>query len=338
MSEQESRTATADISLGARMNTIGPSSLPPPVVDPTSSRPGRSSSRDSGNHSRSSSRGHSRRSRSNGSRSRGRHRRSSHRRQSHRSCRTYFRHKERNFAAATSSMIAIVLLCIALVPDWIYLKGGGCEILHQGSLHHLSTTQFFYGGHFYHSHPYTKPGDSIYHFGSSSNDIMVNCVTYTTVLLFKACIAFTLIAVCCSLLSFILNLIGPEYHLLKVLRRNAIFNILTVALCVSVNLFCYWITKSVETLQNASRLHPGSRVEVTFDASFYLITAASGISVGAVACNCLRRQPFYSTSREPARPQDHFLYDDDNEALLSADYSNNLSPVTDYPPPPVYTP
>lgn len=111
MTDQENLlSATSDFSLEPRMPS-NHETLPPPIVDPFSNRP-----------TRSRSRSHSRRSRSSGSRSRGRHRHSSNRRhQSHRSCRNYFRHKERNFAAAISSMIAIVLLCVALVPGWIYL-------------------------------------------------------------------------------------------------------------------------------------------------------------------------------------------------------------------------
>ena len=56
---------------------------------------------------------------------------------------------------------------------------------------------------------------------------MVNCVTYTAVLFFKASIAFTMIAVIFSFAAFLLDLFGPNYQLFKMLRRNAILNILT---------------------------------------------------------------------------------------------------------------
>jgi hypothetical protein len=235
-------------------------------------------------------------------------------------------------------MITIVLLCTALEPDWIYLTGGKCRLLHgiEGSLKQLSSIQFFYNGHFYMNYPYTKPDDKVYQFGPSSNDFMVNCVNYPTVLLFKTIIAFTLIAVICSLFAFLLDLIGPQYQVLKLLRRNAIFNILTVVLCVAIDMFAYWITTNVESLQVSTRLHDGSRIEVTFDASFYLITAAGGMSVIATACNCLRRHSLYDVP-EPSRDADH-VYFDDVEALLPPVPSSDPPSHFNYPPPPAYTP
>lgn len=249
-------------------------------------------------------------------------------------------------------MIAIVLLCTALVPDWIYMKGGECHIFNskKGSLHHLSTSQFFYSGHFYESKSFTaKTGDVIYHFSADSYDFMVNCVTHSSVLLFKASIAFTLIAICFSFLAFLLDLIGPRYNMLKVLRRNGIFNILSVIMCVTINLFTYLITTTVEKLQIATRLHPGSKVVVTFDASFYLITAAGGVSVLATACNCLRRHSIYSSSSSSSSSShrtilsaDH-LCDDDTESLLPLPpstpmFDNEMDMIADLPPPPAYTP
>ena len=96
-----------------------PSTLPPPVVDPgfNQSRRSRSAQR-----SRSSGRGQSQRNRtSSGNHSRSRHRHSSGRRHCRHRCRSYFKHNERNFAAASCSMVAIVLLCTALEPNWIHL-------------------------------------------------------------------------------------------------------------------------------------------------------------------------------------------------------------------------
>ncbi|XP_005097510.1 transmembrane protein 127 [Aplysia californica] len=319
---------------GHSATSLPHSSLPPPVVDPGSSHPRRSGS---GGRARSSRRGHSHRSRSANGRSRSRHRHSSNRRHSRHRCRTYFQHKERNFASASCSMVTIVLLCTSLEPNWIYMSGGDCHLLHdpKGSLHTLSTRQFFSNGHFYKNYPLTSAGDMVYKFGGSSNDILVNCVTYTAVLLFKASIAFTLIAVVFSFISFLLDLFGPTYQLLKLLRRNAIFNILTVVMCISINLFAYWITSAVERLQESSRMHLGSKVEVTFAASFYLITAAGGMSVLATACNCLRRHK--GVEAEHVRQADRYF--DDTEALLPPPPpEEDSSPLSNLPPPPPYAP
>ncbi|CAL1525949.1 unnamed protein product [Lymnaea stagnalis] len=316
------------------------SSLPPPVVDPGSSRPSRTSgtSRDSGSRTRSSRRNHGHRSRSSNSRPRSRHRHSS-RHHDRYSTRMYFKHKERNFSAALFSMITIVLLCTSLEPDWIFLTGGGCHLLPKpaGSLKQLSTTQFFYNGHFYKNYPNTGLDDVVYKFGPGANDIMVNCVTYPTVLLFKTSIAFVFIAIACSMAAFLLDLVGPSYQLLKLLRRNAIFNILTVVLCVTINLFTYWITTAIEKLQSSSRLHDGSKVQVTFDVSFYLVTAAGGLSVLATACNCLRRHTMYESTESSRNPD--YLYFDDTEALIPPPSpSTDVASLTNFPPPPAYTP
>ncbi|XP_013079049.2 transmembrane protein 127-like [Biomphalaria glabrata] len=306
--------------------------LSQPLTDPGSSHTERPSGtpRASANRSRSSRRSH--RSRSSSSRNRNRHRHYN-RHHDRYGTRVHFKQKERNFLSASCSMIAIVLLCTSLEPDWIFLTGGGCHLLSApvGSMKQLSTSQFFYNGHFYKNYPNTDISDVVYKFGPFSNDIMVNCVTYPTVLLFKTTIAFVFVAVLCSLTGFLLDLIGPNYQLLKLLRRNAIFNILTVILCVTINLFIYWITTAIEKLQTMSRLHEGSKIQVTFDVSFYLVTAAGGMSVLATAFNCLHRQTENETS-ESSRGSD-YLYFDDTQVLLPP-----VTPTADLAPPPAYTP
>ena len=109
-----------------------------------------------------------------------------------------------------------------------------------------------------------------------------------------------------------------------------------VVMCVTINLFVYWITDAVQKLQLSTRLHVGSRVDVNFHVSFYLITAAGGMSVLATACNCLRRPRVY----EQVRPRDRYL--EDAEDLLPPTASEELAPplssVPNFPPPPPYTP
>lgn len=56
---------------------------------------------------------------------------------------------------------------------------------------------------------------------------MNNCVTNKAVILLKTIIGFVFIAMCCTLFAFTLDLIGPQYRALKILRRNAIFNIVS---------------------------------------------------------------------------------------------------------------
>lgn len=109
-------------------------------------------------------------------------------------------------------------------------------------------------------------------------------------------------------------------------------------MCVIINLFCYWLTVEVSGLQRLTKTHVGSKVQVTFDVSFYLITAAGGVGVIATAMNCLKR---------------HHAHDQQAESLLD-DYDGmegafpvlpppdipvgQSSAMSNLPPPPAYTP
>ncbi|RUS81866.1 hypothetical protein EGW08_010389 [Elysia chlorotica] len=319
------------------------SSLPPPVVVTVARSSGHSSQsqRDSGSGHRSSRRSHRHRSRSSNRHTRSRSRHSS-RRESHQSCRIYCSQNDRNFCAAACSMFSIVLLCTALEPEWITLRGGRChEIFKEtGSMKSLSTSQFFYNGHFYKRISQSNQDETVYKFGSGPYNFMINCVTYSTVLLFKSCIAFTFMAMITSFCSFLLDLIAPKYRLLFMIRKNAFLNILTVLLCVLINTFTYWITSSVDKLQALHPLHEGSKVVVSFGVSFYLITCAGFMSVMATASICLRNDALHH-HRHCSRTYDSYTPTTDTEALLSSIATAEESTVEidlDLPPPPGYTP
>ncbi|XP_074641549.1 transmembrane protein 127-like isoform X2 [Tubulanus polymorphus] len=106
-----------------------------------------------------------------------------------------------------------------------------------------------------------------------------------------------------------------------------------VIICVVINGFTYWVTDLLEQLQIETKPHKGSKVEVTFDVSFYLIATAGAMSVIATACNCLRRHP---RDIEP-----HLLDDYDHDIW---DLYGQGAPATQIPeqsclpPPPAYTP
>lgn len=238
-------------------------------------------------------------------------------------------------------MISIVIMSTSLTePNWISLQGGGC-VVNGVALDHLGAIQFFYPGKFLEqivTEPNNKNVDIVYKFGPNQMDKMNNCVTNKAVILLKTIIAFVFIAICCTLIAFLLDLMGPHHRALKILRRNAIFNIVSVILCVIINLFCYWLTVEVSALQRLTKFHVGSKVQVTYDVSFYLVTAAGGVGVIATAMNCLRR---------------HHTHDQLTESLLE-DYDGlegvfpvlpppdipveQSSPMSNLPPPPAYTP
>ncbi|GFO10115.1 transmembrane protein 127-like [Plakobranchus ocellatus] len=330
----------ADPETPNRMNRqVQTATLPPVIV--TSSRSSNHNSqaqRETGSSHRSSRRGHLHRSRSSSRRPRSRSRHSS-RRESRRNCRVYCKQSTSNFSAAACSMVSIVLLSTALEPEWITISGGRCHEMFKapGSMQALSTTQFFYNGHFYKNFASAEQGDTVYKYGSGPYNFLINCVTYPTVLLFKSCIAFTFVAVVSSFVAFLLELIGPKYQLLWVIRTNALLSILSVLLCMLINLFIYWITTLVDKLQRQHPLHEGSKVQVTFGVSFYLVACAGFMCVMATACSCLQRRSRPGQESCP-RGCEH-SYFDDTEALLSPLVAADSSAEqTHSAPPPAYTP
>ncbi|XP_061192977.1 transmembrane protein 127-like [Saccostrea echinata] len=276
--------------------------------------------------------------RSNRSRSSGResHRsrtRSRHRSSSRRISRRKL--KEKNFWSALCSMVAIVIMCTSLAePRWISLHGGGCRLRDCVPLDHIGAYQFFYSGHFLKTYDLNCPNGNavthiLYQYGDDTSSTMDNCVTHKAVSLMKTIISFTFLALLCTLCAFILDLVGPTQRSLKIIHRNAIFNIIAVILCVITDLFCYWLVTEVLFLQKMTKLHTGSKVTVTFDISFYLIAAAGGMGVFATALNCLRRYPVYEDDQSNALLEEH-AYD-----CVHPDPGSGLP--ENHPPPPPYS-
>lgn len=279
-----------------------------------------------------------RRESSSGRRSRSRRSRSRHRdRQRHSRSRFRIRLKksDKNFPSAVCNMLAIVLMCTSLVgPKWISLKGGGCTAGDEPLLH-LGTFQFFYPGKFL-AQERDFTDDSIthivYQFGPDVKDQMDNCVTYKAALLIKTVIAFCFLGIVSSLVAFVLDLTSLKNKPCKLLQRNAVPSIITVILSVVINLFCYWLTTEIESLQKETKHHPGSKVIVDFDVSFYLVTAAGGVSVLATAFNCLKRPTLYEDS------QGESLLDDYDGMDILPPLVPEPPPLLNLPPPPAYTP
>ncbi|XP_070212721.1 transmembrane protein 127-like [Littorina saxatilis] len=220
---------------------------------------------------------------------------------------------------------------------------------------------------------------SEYRNGPEDTDRLVNCVTERVVMIFKIIIALTFLAILTSLISFSLDLVGLEHRLFKLLRRSAVFNIFTgdgemcfvykwgwrviitnlvsklqcacltsnvflllaVLVCVGIITFLYWATVDVLDLQHNPSIPHNDNVKVTFDVSFYLITAAGACSVIAVAFNCLRRK-VVDAEPAPARAilDDQFNVDTENLLVIPPPslHGQDFSPMSNLPPPPPYTP
>ncbi|KAL8607075.1 hypothetical protein ACOMHN_008661 [Nucella lapillus] len=301
--------------------------------------------------SRSSS---SRRSHSRGrSRSHSRHRRSHH--SGSHSSRHHSRHNrksgERNFPAALCSMISIVILCTALAePRWVSIDNGHCVLPKGRPLSYLGVFQFFSVGYIVYNDPDINHNQMNviveYRFGSGEDDRMINCVTERAVIIFKIIIGFTFLGIFTSLVSFGLDLIGSSHKLPRLLRRNAIFNVFTVFVCVGITLFLYLATVDICRVQQQI---PDSNATVSFDVSFHLVAAAGFISVIGVACTCLRRvrpEPESVTARSILDDQ----FNQDIEQLVSVPAHGFVGPdlpplaaasqsaLPPPPPPPPYTP
>ena len=112
----------------------------------------------------------------------------------------------------------------------------------------------------------------------------------------------------------------------------------SVLVCVGITLFLYWATVDILSLQ---RRIPESGAKVSFDVSFYLITAAGAMSVIAVACNCLCRK-IPGMEPVPARTILDDQFNEDTENLLAiappSFHGHDFSPMARLPPPPPYAP
>lgn len=270
------------------------------------------------------------------SRSRSRHRHG-HRHRRRRS-RFRFKRKESNFLAAISSMIVLVLLCTAMAePRWFFLQGGGCRLQDGTPVNYLGVNQFFYMGSFLQLVS-SKPNvpKTEYKYGPLKTEVLFDCVTPQAVPIMKSIITFCLFGVAFSLVAFVLDVAGPTNRLLKILRRNAIFNILTVAVCITINGFSYWAATVLEVFQEITKLKKGDpKPVVQFSISFYLITASGVMSVIAAATNLLRRSYHHSDHHGD---RDRLLDDYDGMDFAGVPRHELCSPMTGLPPPPPYAP
>ena len=103
--------------------------------------------------------------------------------------------------------------------------------------------------------------------------------------------AFIFIAIFSCFIGLVLDIFGSMRSGLKLVRRHAIFYILTVMFCLAINGFCFWISERMNELQNETRAKKGKKVEVSFDLSYYLVVLASGLCILASAFTLIRRYP-----------------------------------------------
>lgn len=235
--------------------------------------------------------------------------------------------RERNLVSSVLCMLVIALLATALAqPNWFYLRGGACPH------NYLGVYEFFNLEQKYVNEDVDVP-TPVQRDHKAGVD---NCTTPHIIMMIRVTIAFCFLGIVSSLFAFILDTVGVSQKTLRMLRRNAVASICTVFFCVTVIGLSYYISTLIERQQEESKSHRGMRIEVKFDVSFYLVTAAGSIAVLATAANLLRRP----TSADDAASIDGLLDDYDGLETFSVGYPAqvDVSPMHMMPPPPPYTP
>lgn len=185
----------------------------------------------------------------------------------------------------------------------------------------MGISNFFFTGHFVNS--------TSYQFGSfGTQHHLINCVDQELVSILKAILSLILISILCSLIAFVLDIIGPKRRQFMLIRRNGVLNIIAVFLLVTVAGMCYWAALVLyKNLHNHKRAK-GSKIVVEFGISYYILVSAAVANIIATACNLLRRYP---PSQPPADTQP--IINDVDQAILRDEPSVPLSSMVQEPPP-----
>ena len=200
-----------------------------------------------------------------------------------------FKRTERNYLSAFCSIFCIAVLIVSLIETrWFYLNGGGCN------LNHLGVSYFFSYGrletHIEQSRV-TKFDINVNYYILKNGYILQNCTNKEILLVMRLIIAFIFFAIITSFAGLIIDSFGFMKSGAKLIRRHAIFHILTVIICLVINGFCYWITERIYEQQYLTRFKKGKKIEVQFDVSYYLIVFASLLSILSTAFTLIRRYP-----------------------------------------------
>ena len=252
---------------------------------------------------------------------------------------------ERNLLSASCSIFCIAILAVSLIEiRWFYLNGGGCNVNYIGAAHFFSPGRLEYQIEL---SKLTKTEIRIYTFVLSNGIELRNCTNREIMLIMRTVIAFVFLAIFSSCCGLVLDTFGCMRPGVRLLRRNAIFHIMTVIFCLIVNGFCFWITEKMNDQQNETRHKKGKKIDVSFDVSYYLVVLAGGLSILAAAFTLIRRYPSdedeqlerlleeYTGFEEPIHlerslPGPQFI----NSNCISSSSSSSSAPLLLVPPPP----
>ena len=163
-------------------------------------------------------------------------------------------------------------------------KGGSCQDGNGVYLSSMGISNFFFTGQFVNS--------TAYQFGSFGNHHhLINCVNEQLVSVFKSILSLILMSMLCSLVAFVLDIIGPKQRHAMLVRRNGLLNVSAVFLLVTVCGMCYWAALLLYHNLHSHKRAKGSKVVVDFGISYYILVSAAVSNIVATACNLLRRYP-----------------------------------------------
>jgi len=202
---------------------------------------------------------------------------------------SFVKKRERNFLAAFCSIFCIAVLTVSLAETrWFFLNGGGCNV------NYLGVSYFFVPGLMesrVEASKVSKFDINVYNFILPNGFTLRNCANFDILLIMRLMIAFIFMAIVSSLIGLMIDSFGFMRTTVKLIRRHAIFHIITTILCLIINGFCFWVSERIYDQQYLTRFKKGKRVDVQFDVSYYLIVLASGLSILATAFTLVRRYP-----------------------------------------------
>ena len=150
---------------------------------------------------------------------------------------------ERNLLSATCSIFCIAILAVSLIEiRWFYLNGGGCNVNYLGAAHFFSPGRLQYQ---LEVSKVTKSEIRVYTFILSNGLELRNCANREIMLIMRTCIAFVFLAIFSSCCGLMLDTFGSMRPGVRLLRRNAVFHIITVVFCLVVNGFCFWMSEKI---------------------------------------------------------------------------------------------
>ncbi|KAF8790079.1 transmembrane protein 127-like isoform X1 [Argiope bruennichi] len=248
--------------------------------------------------------------------------------------------RERNIIAAIFSAKVIVLLIMALaLPNWYYLKGGGC------TRQVLGTEQFFYVSSV---GTLTVPADGgnisyskLAYYGL--NEDMKDCLTPEIVAVQRIIIGLCFITIFFSFSQFYFDISGVKNNSLKCTRRCGLGSILSVIMIVIIIGLCYYVSDMMEQQQELTKLYPATRVEVTFGVSYYLIATAGVAAVLAAASNLFRCDHLSGSADlsmlvDDNQEEETFSIALPHSQSWSHIHQHNGVCISNLPPPPPYSP